>query len=244
MDVVLANTKALFTKERTIMKRAVLVAVLAGLVLLLSSGAYADTVGIALGGNGGPIAASITSPTGSLSLPPTSIFAWTISGTVFGTPPAGAEPNLEGFTVDASDTSAGLTSLQVYVTEGGLTSPTGVNTFLSGLTSNLLLGNITSVTESTFVDTGNGLFTTTCGTCSLLSTQTFTGIGSVTIGAATPSLSAPYSETELFNIVASGVGTVQDTITISNAPEPGTLTLFGSGLIGLAGLLRRKLALV
>jgi hypothetical protein len=226
------------------MKRAVFIAVLAGLVLLSASGAYADTVGLALAGNGGPIAASATSPTGTINLPPTSIFAWTISATVFGSPVAGAEPDLEGLTVDASDTSAGLTSLQIYVSEVGLTSPTGINTFLSGLTSNIMIGSVSSVTESTYIDTGNGLFTTTCGTCSLLSTETFTAIGHDTLGATTPNLVGPYSETEFFNIVATGVGSTQDTITITNAPEPGTLTLFGSGLIGLAGLLRRKFALV
>lgn len=97
------------------------------------------------------------------------------------------------------------------------------------------------MTESTYVDLGNGVFATT----SPLSSFTFTGIGNQALSATTPSLVGPYSETEVFNIAATGIGSVQDTITINNAsavPEPGTLTLFGSGLIGLAGLLRRKLA--
>jgi PEP-CTERM motif-containing protein len=225
------------------MKRVVFTALVAGLALLLASAAHADDVFIGLGANGlapGVVAASAT---GAASLPPSLIVGWTVSATVFGTPPAGPEPNLEGFTVDASDTSGGISSLQIYITEGSLSSPTGINTFISGLTSNLLLGSIASVTESTYIDTANGLFTTTCGTCSLLATNTFTGIGSLDIASPTPILAAPYSETEVFNIQATGVGTVQDTITISNAPEPGTLTLFGSGLFGLAGLLRRKLAL-
>jgi hypothetical protein len=33
------------------------------------------------------------------------------------------------------------------------------------------------------------------------------------------------------------------TITDISTPEPGTLTLFGSGLLGLFGLLRRKVRL-
>jgi len=222
------------------MKKVVFAAVLAGLTLWLVPGAYADNVFVGLGANGGAPGLVAASGTGAVFLAPSSVAGWTVSATAFGTPLAGPEPTLEGFTVDASNTSSGISSLQIYVTEGSLSSPTGINTFLSGLTSNLLLGGIGSVTESTYIDTGNGLFTTT----SLLSSQTFTGIGSVTLGATTPSLAAPYSETEVFDIQATGVGTVQDTITISNAPEPGTLTLFGSGLIGLAGLLRRKLALV
>jgi hypothetical protein len=231
-----------------IMKRAVFIAVLAGFVLLFASGAYADTVGIALGVNGsGPI--SILAPLNSgISSGSTSVggeFGWTVSGTIVGTPP-NSEPTLDSFTVDASDTSQGLISLQIYASEIGLSSPTGINNFLSGFTTNLILGHITSVTESTYVDTSNGLFTTPAG--GLLSTQTFLGPSaaqSVTISAVTPNLTAPYSETEVFNIVATGIGNTQDTITISEAnavPEPGTLTLFGSGLIALAGLLRRKFA--
>jgi hypothetical protein len=38
----------------------------------------------------------------------------------------------------------------------------------------------------------------------------------------------------------SGTVTVTYDYTLSNAPEPGTLTLFGTGLLGLAGMLRRK----
>jgi len=36
------------------------------------------------------------------------------------------------------------------------------------------------------------------------------------------------------------VGSVDSTVVV---PEPGTLSLFGTGLIGLAGIIRRKLRL-
>jgi hypothetical protein len=44
------------------------------------------------------------------------------------------------------------------------------------------------------------------------------------------------------NQVTSGGGNVEVIYTYSNTitPEPGTLTLFGTGLLGLAGMLRRK----
>lgn len=222
------------------MKRGVFLAVVAGLVLLLASGAYGDDVFIGLGVNGGAPSPFAASATGTVTYSNPAFLGWNVNATAFGSPGAGPEPNLEGFTVNASDISAGVTSLQVYITEAGLSSPTGVNTFVSGLTSNFILGGIASVTESTYVDTGNGLFSL----ASLLSSATFTGIGHQSLSATTPSLVSPYSETEFFDIAATGVGTVQDTITISNVPEPGTLTLFGSGLIGLAGLVRRKLTLV
>lgn len=223
------------------MKRVVFVAVLAGIVLLPASGAYADTVEIGLGFNGGAVI-PITSGSGSISIGPASLAGWTISALALGTPP-NPEPLLESLTVEATDTSGGLSSLQVYVTEVGLSSPLGVNTFLSGFTSNFITPGVTSVVESTYVDTANGAFALT----SPLSSFTFSGPITVaqshTLGATTPSLGAPYSETEVFNILASGTGTTSDTITVSSAvPEPGTLTLFGSGLVGLASLLRRKLA--
>jgi PEP-CTERM motif len=224
------------------MKRVVFIAILAGLVLALVPGAYADTVTIGLQFNGsGPIIPVNAGP-GGTAFGPASFGGWTISAVGLGTPP-NPEPVLEGLTVDASAPGF-LSSLQVYVSETDLTSPLGVNTFASGFTSNFILGAITSVTESTYVDTGNAVF----GLGSLLSTNTFAGpivsTQSITLNALTPSLPAPFSETEVFDIQATANGTTSDTITITtaNAPEPGTLTLFGSGLVGLAGLLRRKLA--
>jgi hypothetical protein len=42
--------------------------------------------------------------------------------------------------------------------------------------------------------------------------------------------------------VSGGSGTLGSTdVTVTNVPEPGTLLLFGSGLVGLAGVLRRKI---
>jgi hypothetical protein len=229
------------------MKRTFSLLVLAGLVLLLSSGAYADTVAIAYAINGGPLVGLVAGPGSGFALGSTSAGGWTVSGTVVGTPP-NPEPDLTSLTFDFTDTSTGTNSVQLYATEIGLTSPLGVNTFLSGFTTNQIIGPIASVTESTYVDTSNGNFGTPAS--GLLSTTTFlgpSGTQSVTLSATTPSLPAPYSETEVFNIVATGTGGISsDTITISNSssvPEPGTLTMFGSGLLGLAGLLRRKLAL-
>jgi PEP-CTERM motif-containing protein len=221
-------------------KRAVFIAVLAGVVLLAVTGVQADTVAIAVGANGLPPTLVATgSGVTSYSSTVGGIFGWTVSVEALGTPP-NSEPTLEGLTVDASDISGGVNSLQIYVTQTDVSSPTGINTFLSGFTSNLITPGVTSVAESTYVDTSDTGF----GTASPLSSITFAGIGHQTLSATTPSLGPLFSETEIFNIAANGTGTTSDTITISNAPEPGTLTLFGSGLIGLAGLLRRKLALV
>src|SRR5689334_20666957 len=106
------------------MKRVVFTALVAGLALLLASAAHADDVFIGLGANG--LAPGVVGEiaTGAAAVPPSLIVGWTVSATVFGTAPAGPEPNLEGCTVDASDTSGGISSLQIYITEGSLSSPT------------------------------------------------------------------------------------------------------------------------
>jgi|SRR5690242_3278823 len=220
------------------MKRVVFIAVFGALVLLATSAAYADNVAIGLGINGGPVI-PVTVGSGFATFGPFALAGWTISATGLGTPPAD-EPVLEGLTVDAT-APGGLSTLQVYITEFPVGSPTGPSTLLSGLTSNFILGGIASVTESTFIDNSGVPFALTTP----LSSFTFTGPLSVaqsqTFGAGV-TLAPGFSETEVFDISASNFGTTSDTITISNAPEPGTLTLFGSGLFGLAGLLRRKLA--
>jgi len=42
-------------------------------------------------------------------------------------------------------------------------------------------------------------------------------------------------------ITATGAGNTNDTINLSKVPEPSSLLMLGSGLIGLVGLRRRKL---
>jgi hypothetical protein len=82
-----------------------------------------------------------------------------------------------------------------------------------------------------------------CGYCGNYGTVT----GTVTFADIAPVAGGYQLELVLQNTVPFGGGSVawaDGGITgLSYTPEPGTMMLFGSGVIGLAGLLRRKLSL-
>lgn len=124
-------------------------------------------------------------------------------------------------------------TLFVYVSS---TDQTGLAPLLSGLTSNILpVGG--SVTLSTFVDAGNGIYATTTA----LASHTFDAIGAVT-ELAVAALSEPYSVTGVYEIHSPGhnLASFADTIKVSAVPEPSTLGLLGGGLVWLGLFFRRS----
>jgi hypothetical protein len=189
------------------------------------------------------------------------------SGSVEGTPPLN-EPDLlsTALTVSGEHDPAGGT-VSIYVTELNqfpLTFTSYLSTFSNLFPALSTLGNgnqtantVTQVVESTYV--------TSClpvgANCQplyapgganqypegiLLSTTTFTSnaVTTVTEGAGRPNLTAPYAETEEYTITfapASGVNTyggVSSSIDVAT-PEPMSLALFGSALLGL-GVVRQR----
>jgi hypothetical protein len=131
-------------------------------------------------------------------------------------------------------TSTGGGSLNVFVTYQGITSPVGLTDLISSLTSNTLTGGLT-VTEKTFVDSSNGLFTTTTP----LASNAFSAIGTNVSSDTVPTGSGPYSITEEYSIIAPGAGTANDTIDISAAaPEPAAWMLMLFGVFGVGAVLR------
>jgi hypothetical protein len=152
----------------------------------------------------------------------------------------GPGPALDTQSINVNSSKAG--TLIVYVTERGLTSPAGINYFISSFTTNALTAGW-SVKESTYVDTTNGLYNLTSTgldpTATQLATHTFSGINTSTSINASPSLGSPYSETAVFTITAKGAGQDNSTINIA-VPEPESLALAGMAMFGFGLALARR----
>ena len=145
-------------------------------------------------------------------------------------------PNILGSTSFQISAGEGGT-LRVFVTSQGNTD---VNSnWISSFTSNALPSGW-SVREQTFIDTANGLFTTTGATVTQLGNTLFNAMGTSVAAALAPS-GNNYSVTHLYTIVATGAGSTLSTITLAT-PLPGALPLFATGLIGLWALRRKRKA--
>jgi hypothetical protein len=145
-------------------------------------------------------------------------------------------PNILGSTSFQINAGEGGT-LRVFVTSQGNTDVS--NSWISSFTSNSLPTGW-SVREQTFIDTANGLFTTTGATVTQLGNTLFNAIGTSVSAALAPS-GNNYSVTHLYTIVATGTGSALSTITLAT-PLPGALGLFATGLLGLCALRRKRKA--
>ena len=160
--------------------------------------------------------------------------------------------------------SAGLTGI------GSTSSPNGLDltydlinapagTYYVEVSENNLSGSNLSWTElangnqnpgastsvSAYVDPGNALFTGASTLCS--SGPISTTVVAYSCSSATQSLGSPFSLTQEVAITVTGSGTAGSSGDVQlddqvQVPEPSSLVMLGSGLIGLVGLRRRKLA--
>jgi len=217
------------------MKRLLLATAMAA----VSTASFADTMTtVSLSENGGP--ASVFS-----NIPSTGLFgfgfgAWSVYARESGGPgSAGFEVNL---------LNSAPSSLWVVMTTQGLTQPTGVAQFMTEFRLNATLPVGWSMSEQVWMDPNNGVGFTGSPVTNVI---TFTGGApqSIDVSKLLDYGAGPYSLTALFNV--SGVtanGQANSDINVgagpvappSEVPVPAAAWLFGSGLVGLATLLRRR----
>ncbi len=131
--------------------------------------------------------------------------------------------------VGASNTLYGsFTTLLTAGENGTITSPINYASFVPGSSSLMFANSASSVTFtlSTISEVTNGIFGNFTGT----------GIISTNVAGFDPTMANLYFTTQ-----GNGVTTFSATaITPSAVPEPSTLALMGTGILGLAGALKRR----
>lgn len=210
------------------MKKITLVALATGLAMAAVPANAAISIGYST--DGGTTITPVASGSGLVSWSGTiDGYSTAVNATGF---PLSVQPSLLTNSLNVS-TDSGAGSLLIYITQTGLSSYSGG--LLSSFTSNVLSGSATSVLESTYIDTSNGLWGG-----ALQASQLFTAIGAV---ADTTSVSAtgPFSETAVYKLnFNSGAGSFNDTINIAAVPEPSTWGLMLLGFAGMGMVLRRR----
>ncbi len=154
-------------------------------------------------------------------------------------------PTLPPMTLDlnSADTASGLTSggLAILFSENGNTAtPPGWSLIFGGT---LTSGSGSSVSLRAYGSTTDAFFGNTSSIASLgpFGPGAFSGTAG---GSGAGLTTSPYSLTEEIDLSGVGKNTrYSGDASLNPLPEPASLTMVGTGLIGLAGFLRRKLVI-
>ncbi len=222
-------------RARALLAAASALALSAGLVAPTGA-ANANTIAIYAGTDPTALTELNASSAGFLSGAATGT-SITIGYLASGTPGL-SEPTLDTTSIAVNTNGNAASPFYVAIVETGLTSPAGVNNFLSAFSATGYTGGVTSVTLTTEISASNAAYGGT-----VLATTTYTASGAAVDDVdATPLLSGAYSETALYEISWTGLGAAETDVSISAAPvpEPASFAVMAPALLGLCALVRRR----
>lgn len=168
---------------------------------------------------------------------------WTINVVTTETNSPGLTPDgidITSLTVKCIVSSCQSTPLSISLSGTDFTQPVSANGFITTYTTLLESGAAASTTQASYDDTTNTFFGTgkTIGTLGPL-----TGVGTRSAVGGGPAGPSQYSLTidDTFK-AGGGNATFSAFGNIAATPEPGSMLLFGTGLLLAGGVLRRRLA--